>query len=253
MSRFIPVSLLLFLLFLTTSYAPPASEAIFYPNDFSPETRTMIAVIDTGILPVKGFSQYMCRTGHRDFTRTDLIDRNGHGSNIFGLVARQIDPKRHCIVVLKWMDQPSFFSFSSGSLIVKAMVHAQQIGVKYINLSAGGDGFDPIEKEVVVGIIKAGIHFVMSAGNESHDLGKYCNKYPTCYVDFKSPFYHSVEAIGEDGKRLGFSNYGGPVNEKAQGWEQDNGSGFVMSGTSQAAANFTSELVAREYKQWRPY
>jgi subtilisin family serine protease len=209
------------------------------------ETRIRIAVVDSGLLMSKEIAPYVCLDGHKDFTMTGLGDRHGHGTNVSHLIAKSIDPKKYCLVIVKWYD-PKAPPILSGLFLTAATEYAAHSGAQYINISAGGGAKYQRERNAIEYAVEHGVRVVVAAGNEGVDMSPSCPFFPACYPIHSNSFY-VVGALEKDGKKAWFSNYGGPVNAWAPGTNQEGG-GIVMSGTSQATAVYTGLLVARESK-----
>ena len=201
------------------------------------ETRVKIAVIDTG-LPVnkKELDPYLCKIGHKDTTGLGIQDHHGHGTNVAGIIASKLNPKKHCLIIIKW-----YSKLSHEKEIYDAFKHAIESDAKYINFSTVGPGAFPQEKQIIEYALKRGIKVVVSAGNKGANLDIECNDYPACYGIKHKNFY---VVMAKDAR---YSNYGGPAIHQAPGTGVC-ALDICLSGTSQAAANFTSELVAKENK-----
>lgn len=204
--------------------------------------KRKIAVIDTGIKENSPLKKFMCLDGHKDFTGTGLDDAHGHGTNIAGIIARNIDPSRECIVVLKFYDP--FNTQSSSENFNLALKEAVDQKVSFVNFSGGGQGSSEIELSLIEQLLKNGTVVVVAAGNDGKNLTEDCFYFPACYkVNNKN--FHVVENVN-NGIRVPSSNWGGPVTDKENGYQQDV-EGIVMTGTSQAAAVATSKLIRQYY------
>src|SRR5690606_16619997 len=71
------------------------------------DSRQIIMVIDTGLKMTKEIYPYVCQAGHKSyiFGQKALEDHNGHGTNVAGLIAKGMDPKKQCLVIVKFWDQ----------------------------------------------------------------------------------------------------------------------------------------------------
>jgi len=210
------------------------------------DPRIKVAVVDTGILISKEIAPYICTDGHKDHTRTDLMDRHGHGTNVAHLIAQSLDPTRHCLVIIKWLDS-STPDILAAFYLQQAIYYAAHSDVKYINVSAGGQANFARERKSIEYAVKRGIRVVVASGNDHANLDIDCIYFPACYSIMNSNFY-VVGALDKDGKRAWFSNYGGPINAFAPGVNQSWKTEIIMSGTSQATAVYTGWLAARENK-----
>jgi len=203
------------------------------------DSRSKIAVIDTGISSGYSDSGYLCKEGHKDFSDTGIEDRHGHGTMIFGAIAKRIDPSTNCIVIIKWIDwgheSPSVPEMMSR--IAQSVEFAAQIHVDYINMSLAGPGASALEEQALSIALNAGIFIAVAAGNDNIDLSKKCTIYPACYR-FKSKNFRVV--ANYDGfMKWPSSNYGGPVNELENGGTGD---------TSLATAIFLGKHIRGSYE-----
>lgn len=208
------------------------------------ESRVKIAVIDTGLIISKDIVPYMCRLQHQDFTGTGLYDTIGHGTNVSYLIAKRIDPEKHCLLILKWYS-PYLNENTKINNLIRALAYSISQNVNVINLSMYGPSPVPSEKLLIRHALERGIILVVSAGNDGVDLDKNCNAYPACYGFKHDNFF--IVANYEKNRKTPFTNYNGPVNVKENGQNQEGG-GFVMSGTSMSCGVFTGKLINKIFK-----
>lgn len=208
-----------------------------------PENRVKIAVIDTGMEMNPYLKPFLCRGGHTSFVDDAPISdghRGRHGTNVAGLIADNLDPKKHCLLIIK------FYSQYLGSIEFKDFVrmgieYAITQNVQYINLSLGGPDSMFLEYLSIEKALRLGIKVSVAAGNDGKDLDKKCYYYPACY-DFKVQ-KENFRVVGSKGSR--FSNRGKIVKF----WEDGNDVGVpLMSGTSQATAIQTGKWVKADSK-----
>ena len=192
------------------------------------ETRIRIAIIDSGV-DLKQAKEYMCKTGNYDFTGYGLQDVYGHGTNIAGIFAKRINPKTHCLMIVKF-----FHTTATG--IESALEYIQQFKPKYVNLSLTGRFPSAIEEHAIHSLLNSGAVIAVAAGNEGQNLDQNCNSYPACY-NIQDPKYIVVGSRGAMS-----SNYGGPVTAIDNGTSVE-GFGIVLDGTSQATANYLSKRI----------
>ena len=211
------------------------------------ENREQIAVIDTGVSFSQSTSnEVLCENGRKSMFRDSGLDRNGHGRNIIGIISKKINIKKQCIVSYKvWKDGTSEKSIIKNT--IDAIKDAISRNVKYINISMGGDGFNSREFEVVRKALNKGITIIVASGNGDEitnrgiDLDKNCRFFPACYRDrFPHKNFHVVSTVD-----LLSSNYGSVVTDKVFG-SNISGGGVTLSGTSQATAVVTSNLISTE-------
>lgn len=187
-----------------------------------------VAIIDTG-LDFKYVNQVkLCPTGHKDFTGEGLSDINGHGSNVTGLIVKNNENVNYCVIILK----AYAFKNIQKAYITEALTYAYNLGVNIINLSGGGFDEIPEEKEIVLKLLNKNIILVTSSGNDRLNLDISCVYYPACYDK-------RIYVIGNLGLS---SNYGQIVDIKYNGVNQT-AFGRTLSGSSQATALFTGDLI----------
>lgn len=195
------------------------------------ETRTRVAIIDTGIDFEKA-QPYLCADGHKDFTGRGLNDVNNHGTNIAGIYAKRMNTKTHCLMIIKF-----FHDFEADTeYVIVALEHAKRYKAKYVNLSLSGATGIPREEFAIEELLNQGAIVAVAAGNEGINLSKTCKAFPACY-----PFT-SKNFIVVGNKNSARSNYGGPVTVIEEGMNIT-GFGITMSGTSQATANYLSKRL----------
>ncbi len=206
----------------------------------------IVAVLDTGFGYANlGHDAKLCRYGHKDFTSEHAvtmeyatavpvpIDYNGHGTNIVGLIGKQLsNDDKYCIVVIKIYDKKGRPGHTN-----QGIRYATDIGVDFINYSAGGEAPDYDEEQEVRKYLRHGGRFIAAAGNEGKPLSRQ-GYYPAMY-----PGVVSVGALTHTREIERHSNYGRQVSLWEVGEEQE-AWGITMTGTSQATAIATGKLVA---------
>jgi len=202
------------------------------------ETRIKIAIVDTGIIFNEETERYVCKTGNEDFTGLGLIDTHGHGTNVAGLISKDLNYEDYCLLILKYW-RPDFIG-NSLERELAAINKAIKEQASYINLSLGGTDFSNREETLINKALSKNIKVVVSAGNNSTDLSKTCNYWPACIKANSNNFY--VVGSCSNNKYHYFSNYNGPVKQCEDGLKRT-GFGIKMGGTSQAAAIFTNKLI----------
>lgn len=203
------------------------------------ETRTKIAVIDTGVSHNQFLQPYMCSSGVRNLTKYGKSDAHGHGSHIVHIIGSRIDTSKYCIVSFKvWHDMSS--SSTSMKDTIKALnVINKESNFKYINISMSGGAKDRLEYKLLKQLTEKNIKISVSAGNETTYLSsniKKCDTYPACYKLRLNNNFYVVQAHD-----LKYSNYGSfTVKERGKNIKSYGGK---LSGSSQAAALYTSKLI----------
>jgi len=205
--------------------------------------RIRIAVIDSGINITPEIKPFMCVNGEEDMTGAGPKDTHGHGTNIAHLIARNLDPTKHCLVSIKYF-QTGLYSVYNLQYEIQAFKRAVAIGSKYINLSSGGGEPSAEEISIIKKALSKNIRVIVAAGNEGQDLSMNCNYFPACSV--KDDNFYVVGNKYLDGRMVPSSNFNGPVRAYRTGVDCKAG-GCTMSGTSQSTAIFTGELVKQEH------
>jgi subtilisin family serine protease len=209
----------------------------------SAEARMLrVAVIDTG---VDRNIAHLCPRGHLSTVSGDdqpLIDYNGHGTHVAGLIEQHAGNQRYCIISIKFYSSAAT-SRDNMDAMGLAVQYAVNLKVDLINISAGGATPNEFERAAVIGALNRGIRVVTSAGNERHDLSTSCNYFPACY-DKRILVIGNLEA---GGRRAPSSNYGNYVKrwEMGSGVPSSSPSGrtVYMSGTSQAAGIASGKVL----------
>lgn len=216
--------------FLSMSHAMPPLK----------DDRIKIAIIDTGTDLTEQIKPYLCRGGHISLTDKDPLTDNHkdkHGTNIAYLVTQNLDPKKYCVLIIKFYDESKDSGYENLANMIFGIKYAAQLKVDYLNISGGGMAPSDMEARALVQALNAGVKIAVAAGNEKTDLGKTCSFYPACY-DFKTPNFHVVSS-----STTKLSNYGGVAKFKEDGNEK----GIpVNSGSSQATAIHLNKWIRGE-------
>lgn len=205
------------------------------------ESRKVVAIVDTGLPYNTAIIPYLCKGLQLDITNRGIQDYSGHGTNVMGIVAKGIDPKTHCISMVKWwhvLEEPKN-SVQLDEDVSKYMKYLISIKPTLVNMSLSGKGFSAPEFNGIKTLLAMGAKVVVSAGNNGQDLSSKCDIYPACYA-FKNPNYFVAGTFDA------FSNKNGPVTNILQGVEQCGIFGLCLTGTSQAAANLSARLLQGE-------
>jgi len=195
------------------------------------DTRIRVAVLDSGINFNNSNRYYLCTEGHYDATGTGLADREGHGTNVAGLIAQGINPKTHCIVMIKFFNTYGYISkYKPYPTMLDAWNHLKELNPAYVNMSLSGWEFWQEEFNTIKYLLRNGAKITIAAGNESVDFDKAgCIIFPACYR-VNNPNFHVVGAPD-----LIRSNRGGPVQYFEFGLNQ-RAWGVTKTGTSQSSA-----------------
>ena len=200
-------------------------------------SNIVVAVIDTGA-STEGENIPYCKVGHMDFTKSGITGDESpsrHGSNVTSVIARNAGSKGYCIVHLKVyrkdrIDLTAYFA---------ALKYVTDLRPNILNLSLSG-GF-PIEEEtkLIKLALDQGTVVVAAAGNKGLILTpENCNTYPAC-IDRR------IFVIGA--KDQAYSNKGSIVDTYENAVHY--GGGVTLSGTSQAAAQFTGKAIKLAVEQ----
>ena len=207
---------------------------------YSAENRIKIAVIDTGIKKGEKIDPFLCKFGHKSFVEgEDVTDRHGHGTNVAGLISDNLDPKKHCLLILKYYKKGA-----NGQTSLRrsneAIQYAIDFGVDYINYSNNGPEDNKGEFKMLMKAVTSGIKMAIAAGNESNkQLDVRCDAFPACYRLNKFAV-HVVSTVD-----LETSNQGEEIVT-----HKELGCGGVprMCGTSQATAIHMGKWVSGKVK-----
>lgn len=222
-----------------------AHEVIFTPV----ESRIKVAILDTGIHSYEKLKPFLCNDSHFDFTDTTIEDQHGHGTNIAASIIEGLTPDKICIQVLKYVSGPGEFRQSTYIKGLKMAVKDKK--VKFINISAGGLGFDQEEKQSIEEALRLKKYVIVAAGNNREDLNFQCAYYPACYF-FVSPYFRVVGSGTDPNHRAIYSNYGRAVTDWIKGdnicaGENEKGT-LCFTGTSQATAKLTNYIIKNTLK-----
>ncbi len=204
--------------------------ALMIPKSSQAELK--VAVIDTGLdISDSRFTGVLCKEGHKDFTGTGLIDTDGHGTHIVGIIKKYAgSTANYCIIILKYFDTAQGGRENTQHEI-EALQHAVEQHAVIINASYGGPTLE--ENEYLIIKEHPETLLIGAAGNENEEK----RRYPGCMGLSNT---RCVGALGHDGKRAPFSNYGRWVDTWQPGVDvistYPKGKTHSLSGTSQATA-----------------
>jgi len=178
-----------------------------------------IGLIDTGINPKQPDIKKNVTRGY-DFVhgkQTGMVDKDGHGTFIAGLIAAQVSNKKGIAGLsrqnrLKIM--PLKFDFSTDEAIT-ALAYAQARGVRIINASWGTDEYDQALYDAIS--VFPGI-VVAAAGNEGQEHNDSNHFYP---CDFDLPNVICAGASDENDRMTDYSDYGSTVDILAPGGSEE--------------------------------
>jgi subtilisin family serine protease len=202
-----------------------------------------IVIIDTGY-DIHSTKFNVCPETEANFSKDfDMMDRQGHGRNISGIISTRLNFRDYCIIPIKFAS-----GFESGdermTNFINALKYVSTLDFDVLNLSIAGPAESTTEDRLLTNLVNRGITIVAAAGNASSDLGKSCDTFPACADDR----IITVGALAHDGKRAYFSNYGSYIKTWENG-EDVSADGITLSGTSQATAIHTSKIVQELIKK----
>lgn len=191
------------------------------------------AVLDTGYsnnLP----NLKVCPDGLKDFTGQGMYDKIGHGTNILGIIAKELKNVDYCVYIYKVYGGPQSLN---NTFYMQALVSAYYVpDLQLINYSSSGN-YSEVEEAIIKLLLKKNIKLIAAAGNDNQDLDKKCDIYPACQQGVIS-----VGNIDAKGNRQKDSNYGKRINV----WEYGCDSCVLnqcFTGTSMSAALHSAKLV----------
>jgi hypothetical protein len=224
--------LLLFLLFI-----------LYGIQALSAESRTVIAMIDTGISSKKYINPYKCNIPPVDVTGTNYEDYHGHGTNIAYLITRGLDPAKYCILSVKFWHSNEWAAVhkkDTADVFVQALQQVVAYKPKFLNLSLSGEAFMQDELNLLKDLLfKYNTKIAVASGNNKKYLGDVCDTFPACY-NLNTSLFRVVTTLG-----VSLANIGGPARYIANGVNQCTPDGICMTGTSQATANYLNWWIKR--------
>ena len=173
-----------------------------------------VAVIDTGVTKVRDLFETEFVKGY-DFVndRENASDDNGHGTHVAGTIAQATNNSFGVAGVAyeaRLMPLKVLSSYGGGTVadIAEAIKFAADNGADVINMSLGGGGESQLMKDAINYAHTKGVVIIAAAGNENQNSASYPARYPNVFA---------VSALGPDGKKAPYSNYGAGVDISAPG------------------------------------
>lgn len=229
--------LVLILVVQSQDFSPTEQTIVLQPIDITPlveERRLRIAVMDTGLSYNQVNQPFMCKDKPFVNYKTEQgFDKNGHGTNVIGLIGKTIDSSKYCITSYGIHDYQKMDTYLE-------MLEVVEKDKPYaLNLSWASPGYSYVEFETLKRLSEdQGVIIITAAGNlAQHMTEENCDMFPSCHAfKLEKNFY----VIGSTTKR--YSNYGTIVDE----YIPSDDVGFPKrKGTSQAAAIFTGRLFSK--------
>ncbi|MBR8835831.1 MAG: S8 family serine peptidase [Stigonema ocellatum SAG 48.90 = DSM 106950] len=173
-----------------------------------------VAVIDTGITRVRDLVETKFVPGY-DFVndKVEAKDDNGHGTHVAGTIAQSTDNSYGVAGIAyeaSLMPLKVLSGFGGGTVadIAEAIKFAADNGADVINMSLGGAGESQLMKSAIEYAYKKGVIIIAAAGNENQNAASYPARYPHVI---------GVSALGADGQKAAYSNFGAGVDISAPG------------------------------------
>ncbi|MEI2577382.1 DUF5942 domain-containing protein [Scytonema sp. PRP1] len=173
-----------------------------------------VAVIDTGITRVRDLVETEFVPGY-DFVndRVEADDDNGHGTHVAGTIAQSTNNSYGVAGIAyeaKLMPLKVLSDYGGGTVadIAEAIKFAADNGADVINMSLGGGGESHLMKDAIEYAHRKGVVIIGAAGNENQNSASYPARYP---------YVIGVSALGPDGERAPYSNFGAGVDISAPG------------------------------------
>ncbi|MBF2063270.1 MAG: S8 family serine peptidase [Calothrix sp. C42_A2020_038] len=173
-----------------------------------------VAVIDTGVSKVRDFVETKFVKGY-DFVndREQASDDNGHGTHVAGTIAQATNNSygvagiayEASIMPLKVLSESGGGTVAD---IAEAIRFAADNGANVINMSLGGGGESQLMKEAIDYAYNKGVVIIAAAGNENENGAAYPARYPHVI---------GVSALGPDGLKAPYSNFGAGIDISAPG------------------------------------
>lgn len=196
-----------------------------------------IAIVDSGIY-IKSNTLKLCPGLSRDFTYDlSLQDKLGHGQNIAHIISDRIQNVDHCFVIIKVFSNASNGKAMNSSN--EGLEYALKLKVDIVNYSAGGEEPNETEERIITNMLENKMKVIVAAGNEGNDLDDNCNYYPACY---RLQNLMVVGNLNKNGTTHNKSNRGVYLTAWRIGEDVIAG-GLMLTGTSQATAVYTSDIV----------
>lgn len=173
-----------------------------------------VAVIDTGVTQVRDLEETKFVKGYDFVNDTESAkDDNGHGTHVAGTIAQATNNNygvagvayESSIMPLKVLS-----AYGGGTVadIAEAIKFAADHNANVINMSLGGGGESHLMKDAIEYAHKKGVVIIAAAGNENQNSASYPARYPHVI---------GVSALGPDGEKAPYSNFGAGVDISAPG------------------------------------
>jgi subtilisin family serine protease len=224
-----------------------------------PLRQPIVAVLDTGVSPVPDLVGHIDGARAATFVagREPLMDIEGHGTHVAGIIAALTDNAIGISGVADAMVLPIAVGAADGdqtvatsASLIQGLRYAVDQGAKIVNISFAGSGYSALEQTAINDATRAGVLVVAASGNTGPAQGG--RQYPGAYRHVLA-----VGATGPGGLPLAVSTRGPQVAVAAPGSDilstgtslEGTGSYVTRTGTSVAApmvSGAAARLLARD-------
>lgn len=202
------------------------------------EKRKRIVVVDTGISAEHYPKAFICNDyGAFAFNNSNLtLDMHGHGTNVVGLIAENMNSKKYCITVLSVTAEISGDKYVSALRFIGSLENVIAVNLSLSNSGAqNNEELDMAEGIELKSLSDKGVKIFVAAGNDGIKLFKGCSVYPACH----KPNIKNMVVIGNVNHS---SNFGPLVDYVVDG----NAVGTpILSGSSQSTAIYTGLMFSK--------
>ncbi len=237
---------------LSCIHLSSGSEEVAVPKA---EGEIRVLVVDTGIAELPETKPYLSSIN----VKADLTDTHGHGTHIAGLILYGRNGDDPVCSEVKILSCKFYGKNAAVHTTANCFKAAKNLDADFVNFSGGGREKDLAEEAAVKAYPGT---MIVAAGNEEVDAtGKVTKE---AWDISKEPYYPAslnlpnMVVVGNGTRqelRADSSNYGLPGMKWRDGgdiWSLDpKGGKRRMSGTSQATAIYTHELIKKECQRRR--
>lgn len=207
------------------------------------DKKIVVMVIDTGI---DYTHPELARFIPNEYKAPIYNDYHKHGTHVAGLITHDACPEVQIIPCPAYPEFNPYLDQSKSAMQYELDCYrkAIELNVDIINQSGGGEETSDQERAIMTELEQHHIALIASAGNEHSDL-QVKKFYPASYhTEFNNII--AVMSVDNSGDRSPTSNWGSGLAEERGdvifSTLPHNSHGY-MSGTSQAAANYTNKVI----------